>query len=108
MDIYNNDSFINDISIQNWSNSCQNDTNHKFDDFLSFKIKSTCYGSQWAETHFLWTFGHNSVKNNVMIVVEGSLEAYCCAGYNKIKNSQFQVVWGQITIFGQYGPEQCF
>ena len=41
-------------------------------------------GPQWAERVILWTFYHISTKNNVMIVVEGSLEAYCLVTYDKI------------------------
>ena len=33
--------------------------------------------AQWAKTSFPWTFGHILVQKYDMIVVEGSLEAYC-------------------------------
>ena len=39
-------------------------------------------GSQWAETLFLWTFGHILAKTNATIAVNGSLEAYKQQGYN--------------------------
>ena len=37
-----------------------------------------------AERVILWTFYHIATINNVMIVVEDSLEAYCLVTYDKI------------------------
>ena len=70
--------------------------------------------SQWAETQFLWTYGHNSFRNYAMIVVEGSLEAYLCPDSAEIIISFFHIFQGSraefsyLVIWGILSPKSCF